>query len=386
MLKFSSQTIDNKDLKAVTKVLKSDFLTQGPKTNEFEKKLKTFSGAKYCIAVNSASSALLIACMSLQLKKSNIIWTVPNTFAASANSILLSGQKLDFVDIDNDNWNISLNILKQKLERAKSQNKLPKAIVVVHLAGLPVNPIKLKELSKKYKFLIIEDASHSIGATYFNKKVGCCSWSDLCIFSFHPVKIITTGEGGCVTTNNKQLYERMLLYKNNGITKDIRKFKRKSSSPWYYEQHSLGYNFRMNDIQASLGISQLKRIKLFVTKRNAIAKLYKKELQNLPITFQEVDKNYKSSYHLFIIKVLNKALHKKLFEYLRKNSIFVNLHYLPLHLHPFYKKFKFKKGDYPNSENYSERAISIPVYPNLTKKDQFKVIYLIRKFFNDKKK
>ena len=227
MLKFSKQSINKSDIKAVNKVLNSEYLTQGPTTNEFEKKLKKFTGAKYSIAVNSASSALLISCMALGLKKKDIIWTVPNTFAASANSILLSGQKLDFVDIDKDTWNICLENLKKKLLIAKSKKKLPKALIVVHLAGLPADPVEIKKLAKKYKFFIIEDASHSIGAKYYNKKVGSCYWSDLCVFSFHPVKIITTGEGGSVLTNNEKFYERMLLFKITGLLKILKNLKTK---------------------------------------------------------------------------------------------------------------------------------------------------------------
>lgn len=387
MLKFSKQSINKSDIKAVNKVLNSEYLTQGPKTNQFEKRLKQFTGAKYSIAVNSASSALLISCMALGLKKKDIIWTVPNTFAASANSILLSGQKLDFVDIDKDTWNISLENLKKKLLIAKSKKKLPKALIVVHLAGLPADPIEIKKLAQKYKFFIIEDASHSIGAKYYNKKVGSCYWSDLCVFSFHPVKIITTGEGGSVLTNNKKFYERMLLFKNNGITKNSKKFKNKVLGPWYYEQQMIGYNFRMSDIQAALGINQLKRISKMLKQRNDIAKIYRKKLNNLPLSFQQIRKNFYSSYHLFVIKLLtdNANLHKKLFIFLRKNNIFVNLHYMPLHLNPFYRKFGYKKGNFPNSEDYGKKALSIPIFPDLKKNDQFKVINLLKKFFNVKK-
>ena len=387
MLKFSKQSINKSDIKAVNKVLNSEYLTQGPKTIEFEKKLKKFTGAKYSIAVNSASSALLISCMALGLKKKDIIWTVPNTFAASANSILLSGQKLDFVDIDKDTWNICLENLKKKLLIAKLKRKLPKALIVVHLAGLPADPIEIKKLAKKYKFFIIEDASHSIGAKYYNKKVGSCYWSDLCVFSFHPVKIITTGEGGSVLTNNEKFYERMLLFKNNGITKNFKKFKNKVLGPWYYEQQMIGYNFRMSDIQAALGINQLKRINKMLKRRNNIAKVYKKKLNNLPLGFQQISKNFYSSYHLFIIKLLtdNKNLHKKLFIFLRKNNIFVNLHYMPLHLNPYYKKFGYKKGNFPNSEDYGKKALSIPIFPDLKMKEQLKVINLLKKFYNVKK-
>lgn len=388
MLKFSSQTIDNKDIKAVSKVLKSDFLTQGPQSENFEKKIKEYTGAKYCIAVNSASAALLISCMSLGLKKNDEIWTVPNTFAASANCVLLSGQKLDFVDIDKENWNLSLELLKKKLELAKKQNQLPKAIIVVHLAGLPVDPKKLKKLSKKYKFKIIEDASHSIGAKYYGRKVGSCFWSDICVFSFHPVKIITTGEGGCVTTNNKLFYERMLLFKNNGITRNSKNFLKKNNDPWYYEQQTLGYNFRMNELQSSLGLSQLNKLNKFVKKRNLIAKKYKMMLKDLPITFQKIDKQFISSYHLFIIKLKDceKKLYRKLFIFLRENKIFVNLHYLPVHLHPYYKKYNFKKGDFPNAEIYSQTALSIPIFPNLKINDQLKVVKIIKNFFKNEEK
>lgn len=383
MINYSKQSINNSDIKAVSKTLKSNFLTQGPKTVEFETKIKKFTGAKYSVVVNSASSALLMSCLSLDLKKNDLIWTTPNTFAASANCIVLSGQKVDFVDIDDRNWNLSIEKLEIKLKKAKIKKKLPKAIIVVHLAGLPVDPIELKKLSKKYKFYIIEDASHSIGSKYYGKKVGCCKWSDLCVFSFHPVKIITTGEGGCVTTNTKKFYDKMMLVKNNGITKNSKNFNNYNLGPWYYEQQTMGYNFRMNDIMAALGISQLKRINLMLQKRNKIATIYKKELKNLPIEFQEIDKNFYSSYHLFIIKLTknNKNIHRKLFIFLRKNKIFVNLHYLPVHLHPFYRKMGFKKGNFPASENYSESAISIPIFPDLKLQNQKKVISLLKKFF-----
>ena len=286
----------------------------------------------------------MIACKSLNLSKNDYIWTVPNTFVATSNSILLSGQKIDFVDIDKNTFNLSIDLLEKKLKKAKKNNSLPKAIIIVHLAGLPANPLRLKKLSKIYNFYIIEDASHSLGAKYFNKKVGSCIWSDLCIFSFHPVKIITSGEGGCVTTNNKKFYERMLLYRNNGIEKNKRQFIKKNTGPWYYEQQSIGYNFRLNDIQAALGISQLKKINLFLKKRNKIAKFYKDNLKSLPLNFQLVGKNFYSSYHLFIIQINKnfKKYYKNLFLFLRKNNLLVNLHYLPVHLHPFYRRKGFR--------------------------------------------
>ena len=381
-INYSKQTISKNDIFNLNKVLKSEFLTQGPKTIEFEKKIKKLVGSKYATVTNSGSSALLIACKALSLKKGDLFWTVPNSFVASANCGILSGLKIDFVDIDQDTWNISLDKLELKLKLAKKKKRLPKLLIVVHLAGLPVNPIKLKNLSKKYNFKIIEDASHSFGARYYSKRVGCSKWSDITVFSFHPVKIITTGEGGCCTTNKEKYYEKLKMLRNNGIVKDKKNFKFKSIGPWYYEQQSIGYNFRMNDIQSALGISQLTELNKFLKSRNKIAKFYIGNLKNLPIKFQKIDKFFYSSYHLFIIKLENRYehLHKKLFNHLRSKKIFVNLHYLPIHLQPFYRKFGFKLGQFPISERYSKTAISIPVYPNLNKKNQIKVINIIKLF------
>ena len=382
--KYSTQTISKKDIISVNKILKSEFLTQGPKTPEFENKIKILVGSKYVLATNSASSALLLACKALSLKSGDLFWTVPNSFVATANCGVLCGLKIDFLDIDPDTWNISIEKLEKKLKIAKKKKRLPKLIIIVHLGGLPVNPIKLNNLSKKYKFKIIEDASHSLGGKYYSKSVGCSKWSDITIFSFHPVKIITTGEGGCCTTNKKKYYEKLKALRNNGIIKERKNFKFKNLGPWYYEQHSLGYNFRMNDIQSALGISQLKNLNIFVKKRNKIAKFYCNQLKNLPIKFQKIEKNFYSTYHLFIIKldVKYKYLHKKFFNYLRSKNMYVNLHYLPIHLQPFYRKFGFKKNQFPVAEEYSETAISIPIYPNLKKKEQIKIINYIKLFFN----
>ena len=382
--KYSTQTISKKDIISVNKILKSEFLTQGPKTPEFENKIKILVGSKYVLATNSASSALLLACKALSLKSGDLFWTTPNSFVATANCGVLCGLKIDFLDIDPDTWNISIEKLEKKLKIAKKKKRLPKLIIIVHLGGLPVNPIKLNNLSKKYKFKIIEDASHSLGGKYYSKNVGCSKWSDITIFSFHPVKIITTGEGGCCTTNKKKYYEKLKALRNNGIIKERKNFKFKNLGPWYYEQHSLGYNFRMNDIQSALGISQLKNLNIFVKKRNKIAKFYCNQLKNLPIKFQKIEKNFYSTYHLFIIKldVKYKYLHKKFFNYLRSKNMYVNLHYLPIHLQPFYRKFGFKKNQFPVAEEYSETAISIPIYPNLKKKEQIKIINYIKLFFN----
>ena len=383
-LRYSTQTISKEDIANVSKVLKSELLTQGPRTEEFENKIKFLVGSKYALATNSASSALLLACKSLSLKAGDLFWTVPNSFVATANCGILCGLKIDFVDIDPETWNISIEKLENKLKIAKKKGRLPKLIIVVHLGGLPVNPVKLKNLSRKYKFKIIEDASHSFGGKYCSRRVGCSKWSDITVFSFHPVKIITTGEGGCCTTNQKKYYEKLKALRNNGIIKEEKNFRFKNLGPWYYEQHSIGYNFRMNDIQSALGISQLKNLNIFLGKRHKIAKFYRAHLKNLPIKFQKIEKNLYSTYHLFIIKlnVKYKYLYKFFFNYLRSKNLFVNLHYLPIHLQPFYRKFGFKKKQFPIAEEYSETAISIPIYPNLKKKEQIKIINLIKSFFN----
>ena len=383
-LRYSTQTISKKDIVSVNKVLKSEFLTQGPKTIEFENKIKLLVESKYALVTNSGSSALFLACKALSIQPGDLFWTVPNSFVATANCGILCGLRIDFIDIDPDTWNISIQKLENKLKIAKKKKKLPKLIIVVHLGGLPVNPIKLKNLSKKYKFKIIEDASHSFGGKYFSKKVGCSRWSDITVFSFHPVKTITTGEGGCCTTNQKKYYEKLVALRNNGITKEKKNFKFKNLGPWYYEQHLMGYNFRMNDIQSALGISQLRNLNIFLKKRNKIAKFYHDNLKNLPIKFQKIENFFYSTYHLFIIKLdaKYKYLHKKFFNYLRSKNMYVNVHYLPIHLQPFYRKFGFKKNQFPVAEEYSETAISIPIYPNLKKKEQIKIINYIKLFFN----
>jgi len=299
MIPYSRQNISSQDIFEVKKVLKSNFLTQGDKVQKFEKIVSKFTKSKYCIAVNSASSALHIACLALEIKKNDIVWTVPNTFAASANCAIHCGASIDFVDIDPDNWNISISELEKKLKLAKSKKKLPKLLIPVHFAGLPTEQEKIWKLSKKYKFKILEDASHSIGAKYKNQPSGSCKWSDIAVFSFHPVKIITTGEGGMALTNNKKLAEKMKILRTNGISQSNFLYKKNKIKPWYYEHQTPGFNYRMNDISAALGISQFKRLKKFVNKRNLIATKYRKHFKNLPLKFQKIDRHFYSSYHLF---------------------------------------------------------------------------------------
>ena len=372
MLPFSRQSIDKKDISSVIKVLKSNFITQGPKVIEFENKISKFVKSKFAIASNSGTSSLHLACLAIGIKKGDIVWTVPNTFAASANCAINCGASIDFVDINKDTWNMDINELEKKLYISKKKKKLPKIIIPVHFAGQPTDQKEIWLLSKKYNFKIIEDASHSLGAKHKREPVGSCRWSDITVFSFHPTKIITTGEGGMATTNNIKYAKKMMLYRTNGITKKNKLFKfKKKNEPWYYEQQSIGFNYRMNDISAALGISQLQRIVNFIKKRNYIAKIYRKRLKSSFIKFQSIKSDNLSSYHLFIIKLEIKRLkftYKKIFNYLRKKNIYVNLHYLPLHLSPFFRNLGFKLNTFPLSEEFSKSAISIPIFYDLKKK------------------
>jgi len=382
MIPFSKQSINKKDIASVIKVLKSDFLTQGPKVLEFEKKISKYVNSKYAVSSNSGSSSLHLACLALGVSKNDIVWTVPNTFAASANCAINCGAKVDFVDIDPETWNIDIKNLEKKL--LSSKKKLPKVLISVHFAGQPTEQKKIHQLSKKFKFKIIEDASHSIGSKHHNEKTGSCRWSDITVFSFHPTKIITTGEGGVSTTNDIKLAERMILFRTNGITKNPKLFLYKNKfKPWYYEQQVNGFNYRMSDMSAALGLSQLDRINKFIRKRNFIAKYYIRLFKKLPIKFQKVNKYNLSSYHLFIIRFdLKKFKHsyKKMFNTLRSKNFFVNLHYMPLHLSPYFKKRSFKKNNFPVSEDFSMTALSLPIYYDLKLKKINEIYKIIKSF------
>ena len=380
MFPYSRQNIDSKDISEVKKSLKSDIIVRGSIINKFEKKVSKFVDVKYAVAVNSATSALHIACKALELSKDDIAWTVPNTFVASANCARHCGSKIDFVDIDEKTWNISPEKLEKKLQLAKKFKRLPKVIITVHFGGQPTEQKKIWNLSKKYKFKIIEDASHSIGAKHYGEKVGSCKWSDITVFSFHPVKIITTTEGGMALTNDKKLFEKLKIYRNHGITKDLNSMKKKIKATWYYEQIELGYNFWMSDIQAALGLNQLKRIKLFIKKRNQIAKLYNKLLDKEYIQTPSIEDYNLSSFHLYVIKLDLKKINKKynqIFKIFRDRGIGVNLHYLPVHLQPYYKKLGFKEKMFPVAEDYAKKAFSIPIYYNLSRINQLKIIKII---------
>ena len=384
MIPYTRQSIDNSDIKKVVKTLKSNYLTQGSTVEKFEKSVCEYTNCKYSVAVNSATSALHLACLALGLKKNDYLWTVPNSFVASANCALHCNAKIDFVDIDINNFNISVRYLETKLKLAKKTGKLPKILVPVHLGGQPTYQEKICKLSKKYGFRILEDASHSIGAIRNGNKVGNCRWSDITIFSFHAVKIITTAEGGMALTNSNYLYQQLQLLRSHGITRDKKKFLNSYKNPWNYEQQLLGFNFRMNEIQAALGMSQLNKIEKFIKKRNNIAKKYIEILKDLPIDFQRIEKGNYSSYHLFIIKlkISNEKINQStLYNYLKKNKIESNLHYFPIHLQPFYQKLGFNKKSFLNSEIYAFNSLSIPIYYTLSSANQNKVIKTIREFF-----
>ena len=393
MIPYSRQTIEKNDIKLINQVLKSNIITQGKKLEKFESLVSKKTNSKFSVATNSATSALHIACLSLELNKNDYLWTVPNTFIASANCARYCGAKVDFVDIDKYTFNISPKKLKNKLINAKKKNKIPKIFVGVDLGGNPYDHKKIHDLLKEYKVKIISDSSHSLGAKINNYVIGSNKWSDITIFSFHPVKPITTAEGGIATTNNKKIFNKLKLFRSHGITRNYKDFKNKLSRDfWYYEQHELGYNYRMNEIQSALGISQIRKLDSFTFKRRKIANLYTRNFKKLPISIQKINKGYFSTFHLYIItfpkKIIYKKLYSKIFNYFRSNGIGVNLHYLPVHLHPYYKKRGFREGNFINSEEYSKSAFSLPIYPTLTLKNQNKVIKIVNKickiYFNDK--
>ena len=372
MIPYSCQSISEDDIDAVVKVLRAELLTQGPTIPLFENAICDYTGSKYGVAVNSATSALHIACLALGLGEGDILWTTPNSFVASSNCALYCNAKVDFVDIDPSTWNMCVDALEQKLINAKKRNLLPKIIIPVHLCGLSCDMEKIQKLSEEYGFYIIEDESHAIGGYYKGKPIGSGYYSDITVFSFHPVKIITAGEGGMAMTNNKDLATKMGLYRSHGITRDGNLMHATPDGPWYYEQVDLGYNYRLTDIHAALGLSQFKKVDKFVQKRNDIANRYDMSLQKLPIISQLRPDNYYSAMHLYVIRLQLDKLersHLEIFNELR-NDILVNLHYMPIHLQPWYKKMGFRNGDFPNAELYYKEAISIPCFPDLTG-DQF---------------
>jgi len=373
MIPYGRQNISQQDIDSVIEVLKSDFLTQGPKVPIFENLLAAQFKAKHALAVNSATSALHIACMALGLGKGDWLWTSPVTFVASANAGLYCGAKVDFVDIDPRTYNLCPKKLAKKFEIASSAGHLPKILVPVHLCGQPCDMKNIRELCNKYNVKVIEDASHAIGGSYQGEPIGSCKYSDITVFSFHPVKIVTTAEGGAALTNDHELAKKMALHRGHGITRDINEMTETPHGPWYYQQITLGYNYRMTDLQAALGISQMTRLGEFVSSRHEIAERYNSLLKNLPLQVPyQLDNTY-SSFHLYVVKLCLEDIsvsHREVFEDLRAKEIGVNLHYIPVYMHPHYRKMSFKNGDFPESERYYATAISLPIYPGLCENDQ----------------
>lgn len=377
MIYYGKQSINEADIKAVVDVLQSDFLTQGPVLERFEKKVAEYCGAKYAVAVTNATSALHIACRAAGLGEGDVLWTSPITFTASANCGRYCGADVDFVDIDAATYNMSIDELEKKLQEAKDNGRLPKVVVPVHLAGQSCDMKRIHELSLEYGFTILEDASHAIGADYLGKKVGSCAYSDMAVFSFHPVKIITTGEGGMVLTNNEELYKKLCLYRSHGITRDASLMTHDTDGPWYYQQIDLGYNYRMTELQAALGVSQMDRLDEFVNRRRYLVKRYNQLLQDLPVVTPQVLEGANPSWHLYMVRVdFSKAKVDKVpfFAEMKKRGIVLNLHYIPVHTQPYYQKLGFKQGDFPKSEEYYEEVFTLPLYYDLTEEQQDDVV------------
>ncbi|MDC0008650.1 UDP-4-amino-4,6-dideoxy-N-acetyl-beta-L-altrosamine transaminase [Amylibacter sp.] len=381
MIPYGRQDVSQQDIDAVVDVLKSNFLTQGPKVPAFESALTSHTGADYAVAVNSATSALHIACMALELGVGDWLWTSPVTFVASANAGLYCGAKIDFVDVDSRTYNLCPTELERKLESACLKGRLPKVLVPVHMGGQPCDMKKIRELCNKYNVKIIEDASHAIGGSYQSEPIGSCKYSDITVFSFHPVKIVTTAEGGAALTNDHELATKMALYRSHGITRNHDEMTEISHGAWYYQQITLGYNYRMTELQAALGISQMMRLTAFVATRHKIAERYGFLLKDLPVEIPYQLENTYSGLHLYVIRLKLgefSATHKEVFEGFRENDIGVNVHYIPVHLQPYYAAMGFQKGNFPESEKYYSEAISLPMYPTLSEKDQDKVVEVLR--------
>ena len=377
MIPYGRQHITEADIEAVVDVLRSDFLTQGPAVPAFERAVAAQVGVRHALAVSSATSALHIACLALGLGPGDRLWTVPNTFVASANCGRYCGAEVDFVDIDPDSWNLSVTALKAKLLRARQDGLLPKVLVPVHFGGQPTDQEAIWALAQEFGFKVLEDASHAIGASRHGERTGNCKWSDITVFSFHPVKIITTGEGGMVLTNDAELAGRMEMLRSHGITRDAAKFTQAAPGPWHYEQQALGFNYRMTDIQAALGASQLARLGSYVERRNLLARRYDELLRALPLQLPVVLAGNRSAFHLYVVRVKSNPrgrTREQVFSELRQGGIGVNVHYMAVHLQPYYRQLGFADGAFPVAESYASEAITLPLYPQLTEEGQDQVV------------
>lgn len=381
MIPYGRQDVTQADIDAVIEVLRSDYLTQGPQVPRFERAVAQHVGANHALAVNSATSALHMACLALGLGQGDWLWTSPITFVASANCALYCGAEVDFVDIDPLTYNLCPQALERKLEEAEHNGRLPKVVVPVHLCGQPCDMQAIHALAKRYGFRIIEDASHAIGGRYQGEFIGNCRYSDITVFSFHPVKIITTAEGGMALTNDAALAAKMAMLRSHGITRDPSQMTHEVDGPWYYQQIELGFNYRMTELQAALGVSQLQRLDQFVARRHELAVRYDQKLVGLPVTTPWQHPESYSGLHLYVIRLkLNeiRKTHRQVFEYLREQGVGVNLHYIPIHTHPYYQSMGFNVGDYPEAERYYAEAISLPMYYGLNDLLQDEVVAALR--------
>lgn len=380
MIPYGRQDISDADIQMVVDVLRSDSLTQGPAVPAFESAVADRCGAQYAVAVNSATSALHLACLALGVGPGDRVWTSPITFVASANCALYCGAQVDFVDIDPRTYNLSVACLEAKLAQAEKAECLPHVLIPVHLCGQSCEMSRIHELSRRYGFKIIEDASHAIGGKYRNEPIGNCRYSDITVFSFHPVKIITTGEGGMAVTNDPRLVKRMQLLRSHGITRESENMTRESDGPWYYQQITLGFNYRMTDVQAALGLSQMTRLEEFVSKRHAIFRRYGEMLPRLPVVLPWQHPDGYSGLHLYVVRLKLGEMcktHCEVFEAMRTAGVGVNLHYIPVYRQPYYEGLGFKPGHCPEAERYYAEAISLPMYPSLTEAQQDHVIHVL---------
>lgn len=381
MIPYGRQSISDADIEAVVAVLRSDFLTQGPAVARFEQAVLDHCRAKHAIAVSNATAALHIACLALGLGPGDWLWTSPNTFVASANCGLYCGARVDFVDIDPVTYNLCPEALERKLLQAEQEGRLPRIVVPVHFSGQPCDMRAIHALSQRFGFRIIEDASHAIGGRYLDDPIGSCRYSDITVFSFHPVKVITTGEGGMAVTNDDELAQRLGLLRSHGITREPELMTQPMDGAWYYQQVTLGFNYRMTDLQAALGASQMQRLEHYVARRHQLAHRYNELLAELPLTLPWQHPDGYSGLHLYVIRLQADKVgrsHHEVFEYLRSKEIMVNLHYIPVHTQPYYQQMGFKAGDFPEAERYYAEAISIPMFPTLTAAQQDEVVAALR--------
>ena len=382
MIPYGRQNISEEDINAVIEVLRSDFITQGPVVPEFEKSVADYCGAKHAVAVNSATSALHIACLALGVGPGDLVWTSPITFVASANCARYCGADVDFVDIDPRTYNLSVASLVEKLEQAKRDGRLPKVLIPVHFSGQSCEMEAIHALSTQYGFKIIEDASHAIGGSYKGGKVGNCNYSDITVFSFHPVKIITTGEGGMAVTNDLQVVKHMARLRSHGITRYPSEMTCPPDGAWYYQQIELGFNYRMTEIQAALGVSQMRRLDEFVTQRQLIAQRYDDLLKDSPLTLPWQLTDTDSSLHLYVVRIPSGSLNvgrREVFDRMRSDGIGVNLHYIPVYRQPYYERMGLKADDFPNAEQYYAEAITLPIFPGLTPLQQDEIVQRLLK-------